>query len=122
MGLDYLEELDTEELDRFRAGRAIAPLTAAKELETLRVFLGFCTDRSWVRQNVAKRIKLPRNLKPNEVVPFTPSEVAAILAACDTHGRSQYERLRCRAMILALHSPSHWGCVDAGPRPDQPGR
>jgi integrase len=38
----------------------------------------------------------------NEVVPFTPAEVTAILLACDRIGKKQYERLRARAMILTL--------------------
>ncbi len=49
-----------------------------------------------------KLVKIPRNLKPNEIVPFTPAEVTAILKACDGIGKNQYERLRCRAMILML--------------------
>jgi hypothetical protein len=47
-GLDYLDELGTEELDAFRAPRTIGLITSAKELEILRVFLGFCMDRGWV--------------------------------------------------------------------------
>jgi site-specific recombinase XerD len=97
-----LDELSVEELARFRAGRELSPITAAKELETLRVFLGFCRDRDWVRENVARRIKMSRNLKPNEVVPLTPPEIAAILEACDKIGKSDYERLRTRAMVLTL--------------------
>lgn len=100
--IDWLEELKAENLDEFRAGRKIKQITASKELETSRVFLGFCVDRSWTRDNPAKRIKMPRNLKPNEVVPFTPVEIAAILEACDTIGKRQYERQRCRAMMLPL--------------------
>lgn len=100
--VDGLEELKTEKLDQFRAGRKIAQITASKELEILRVFFGFCVDRKWTQDNPAKKIKLPRNLKPNEVVPFTPAEIAAILNACDRIGKKQYERLRARAMILVL--------------------
>ena len=100
--IDNLDEIGTEQLDGFRAGRDIALITASKELEILRVFFGFCTDRDWTRQNPAKKIKLPRNLKPNEVVPFTPTEIADMLKACDTFGQKQYERLRARAMVLTL--------------------
>ena len=100
--IDSLEELSTEKLDAFRAGRGIAPLTASKELETLRVFLGFCIDRNWTKENRAKKIKLPRNIKPNEVVPFTSAEVGAMLKACDSFGRSPYERFRVRAILLTL--------------------
>jgi site-specific recombinase XerD len=100
--IDSVEEIKTEVLDGFRAGRKLAPLTASKELETLRVFLGFCVDRNWAKENAAKKIKLPRNIKPTEVVPFTLSEVADIVKACDTFGKTTYERLRVRAMILTL--------------------
>lgn len=100
--IDSLAELTTEKLDRFRAGRVLKPITASKELEILRVFLGFCMDRGWVRDNAARRIKPPRNIKPNEVVPFTSAEITAMLKACNSFGKSQYERLRVRAMILTL--------------------
>lgn len=100
--IDSLDEIGAEVLDRFRAGRGIKLITSSKELEILRVFFSFCLDRDWTRDNPAKKIKLPRNLKPNEVVPFTSAEVAAIVKACDGHGKSQYERLRCRAMVLTL--------------------
>jgi integrase/recombinase XerC len=100
--VDCVEELKTEKLDQFRAGRGIKQITACKELELLRVFFGFCLDRNWTRENPAKKIKLPRNIKPNEVVPFTPAEVAAILMACERIGKKQYERLRARAIILTL--------------------
>jgi integrase len=101
-GIDSIEELTTEKLDHFRAGRNLAQITAAKELEILRVFFGFCFDRKWAKENPAKKIRLPRNIKPNEVVPFTQGELAAILGTCDTIGKRSYERLRARALILTL--------------------
>jgi site-specific recombinase XerC len=54
--VDSLSEIDTERLDRFRAGRGLAQITASKELELPRVFFGF-------RENPAKKIKSPRNIK-----------------------------------------------------------
>lgn len=74
----------------------------SKELEILRIFLSFCVDRGKARENAAKKIKMPRNLKPNDIVPFTPAKMTKILAACDNHGRSAYERLRARAIVLTL--------------------
>lgn len=67
---------------------------------TLRVFFGFCLDRKWATENVARRIKSPRNIKPNDVVPFTALEVGAILKACSGVGRAAYERARTKAMVL----------------------
>ncbi len=100
--IDTLDEISAATLDRFRAGRGIKQITSSKELEILRVFFGFCLDREWVKENPARKIKLPRHLKPNEVVPFSAAEVAAILAACDTFGKSGYERARARAIVLTL--------------------
>jgi integrase/recombinase XerC len=100
--IDYVSELTTDGLDAFRAGRALKPITSAKELELLRQFCGFCCDRKWCTENVARCIKSPRNIKPNDVVPFSSTEIKQIIEACDAIGRAPYERLRARAMILTL--------------------
>lgn len=59
--------------------------------------------------NPAKEMKTPRNIKPNEVVPYTLRGESLIVAACDqiggaTYKRTEavYERLRARAMVLLL--------------------
>ena len=100
--IDSVGEFGTEHLDKFRAGRGISPLTASKELEILRLFWRFCEDRDWTRINPAKKTKLPRNIKPNEVVPFTKAEITEMVKACDTFGQRTYERLRARAILLTL--------------------
>jgi site-specific recombinase XerD len=101
-GLHDIMQVTVEHLDAFRASRRLSPTTATKELQTLRQFFGFCVERRWAEDNPAKRIKLPRNVRPEEVVPYTQAEVARILAACDGIGRGSYERLRARAMVLLL--------------------
>lgn len=101
-GIDSVNEIDTNVLDRFRASRKLAPVTFSKELQFLRQFCGFCVDRRWMEGNPAKRIKSPRNLKPNDVEPFTSVEVGQIIAACGVIGSGAYERLRARAMVLTL--------------------
>ena len=101
-GIDAMGELTADHLDSFRAGRALKPITSSKELELIRQFCGFCCDRKWCPDNVARRIRSPRNIRPNDVEPFTTSEVASIIKSCDRFGRGPYERLRARAMILAL--------------------
>jgi hypothetical protein len=57
--------------------------------------------------NPAKKLKSPRNIKPNEVVPYTFLEENQILAACERIGGGKYkrvdaihERLRAQAMVL----------------------
>jgi Phage integrase, N-terminal SAM-like domain len=59
--VDSVGELTTDHLDAFRAGRALKPITSSKELELLRQFCGFCCDRKWCPENIAKRIKSPRH-------------------------------------------------------------
>jgi site-specific recombinase XerD len=83
-----------------RAGRRLSPTTSLKELLTLRQFFAFYLECRWIEHNPAKNIKAPRNIRPEEVVPYTSAETAKILAACDEIGRTSYERLRARAMVL----------------------
>ena len=97
-----MAEVTVEVLDGFRASRHIGRVTALKELQTLRQFCAFCVERKWLVENPAKRIKPPKNAKPEPVEPYSPQEIAAILAASDEFGRTQYERLRARAMLLLL--------------------
>ena len=47
-------------------------------------------------------MQAPKNLKPADRGPYTPNEITKIIAACDGIGQAPYERLRPRAMILAL--------------------
>jgi site-specific recombinase XerD len=101
--VEWIRGLTAELLDTFRAGRKLAPLTSVKELQLLRQFCGFCHDRRWVEENVARRIKPPRNIRSNEVEPYSQVEVNDIIGACDRIGMAQYERLRARAMVLLLH-------------------
>ena len=68
----------------------------------MRQFFAFCLERRWIEHNPAKKIKAPRNIRPEEVVPYTSAETAKILAACDEIGRTSYERLRARAMVLLM--------------------
>ncbi|MFZ0271054.1 MAG: tyrosine-type recombinase/integrase [Acidobacteriaceae bacterium] len=100
--IDIVSELTTDALDGFRTSRKLKPITSMKELELLRQFCGFCRDRLWTYENVASRIKSPKNIKPNDVEPFTAPEIAKVIAACDAMGRGPYERLRARGMILTL--------------------
>ncbi len=100
--IDAVAELTTEHIDAFRAGRGLKPVTALKELLFLRQFFGFCASRKWAADNIAKRIKTPRNIKPNDVEPFSVAEVGRIIDACGAIGRTPYERLRARAMVLTL--------------------
>ena len=101
-GLHDVADVSVEDLDGYRASRELARTTGQKELETLRQFFSFCRDRNWTDDNPARRIKSAKHVKPAEVVPYTGDELGRIIAASQAIGRTAYERLRARAMVLLL--------------------
>jgi site-specific recombinase XerD len=101
-GLRSIDEVGVEDVDAYHASRTISSVTWLKELEILRQFFQFCVVRKWADENPAAAVDKPKNLKPAEVVPYTREEVVRILAACEAIGRTSYERLRARAIILLL--------------------
>jgi site-specific recombinase XerD len=100
----FVDAWEVIDLDAFRADRGLAKITSSKELELLRQYWEFCTVRSWCPKNIARLIKAPHITDQNEVVPYTKRDQAAILSACETFGRNDYERKRARAMILTLRN------------------
>ncbi len=82
-----LTVLTAEDMRRFAASWGYAPTTQRAEIERLRQFWGFCVDSGWVDRNPAKGVKPPKE-PPPQVEPFTPNEIATILAACDAMNRA----------------------------------
>ena len=101
-GIKYVDEATLERLDAHVAERRKQNLTWVKEIEVLRQFFAFCVKRKWCEDNPAADIERPKLREQNSVVPYTPDQVAAIIAACDKMGRGPYERLRARAMVLLM--------------------
>jgi site-specific recombinase XerD len=97
-----MAEITVNVLDAFRASRGLSLISGVRELKLLRQFFKFCLARHWVRENPASQIKMPRNVPPNEVEPYTTAEVESMIAACGRFGRNDYERLRARAMVLTM--------------------
>ena len=95
-------EITIEVFDDYRAQREISPLTASKELQTLRLFFDFCVRRRWLAHNVAKDVHPPKGIKPKEVIPYRDAEVARLVVACNEIGKQSYERRRARAMVLLM--------------------
>jgi site-specific recombinase XerC len=108
-GVFELADVTVDVLEDFRRTRNISLVTSKVELQALRTFFGYFVSRKWITANPEKEIKGPRNIKPNEVVPYTLREESLILAACDQIGGAKYERsaavyerLRARAMVMLL--------------------
>jgi len=100
--IEYLDQVSVEALDGYSRGRAKENWTWLKELELLRQFFNFCIDREWTTKNPAKKLRRPQLFEANDVEPYSREEIVRIIAACDGIGRSSYERLRARAMVLVL--------------------
>jgi site-specific recombinase XerD len=107
-GIKAVEDVTTHALEDFRSTRTTMGKVAWKvERQMLITFFRFCISRKWITINPAKELKAPKNVKPNEVVPYTLQEESQILAACDQIGGgkynrsgARYEQLRARAMIM----------------------
>lgn len=97
-----VRDLDGDVIEAFRNDRLkdTALISWSKELPVIRGFLGFCVDHGWATDNAAKKMKGPRGLEPNEIVPYSLAEESRIIAACREFGRGNYERLRALAMVL----------------------
>src|SRR5208282_5791527 len=83
-------------LEDFRGTRTIGKVTWKVERQMLITFFHFCVSRRWISTNPAKELKAPRNLKPNEVVPYTLREESLILGACEQIGGGKYNRSGAR--------------------------
>lgn len=101
-GLRNLNEVAIEHLDAFRASRKVSGLTWSKELELLRSFFRFALKRRWCSDNPAAEMESPRNAKPRPRQPYTVEEVVNIFAAADSFGKTAYERLRARGMLMLM--------------------
>ena len=108
-GVSALPDVSTDLLEDFRSTRKIGLVAWRVERQALCTFFGYCLRRGWITINPAKELRAPRNVKPNEVVPYTLHEESLILAACEQIGGGRclrpgatYERLRARAMVLLL--------------------
>src|SRR5579864_929888 len=101
-GIAFVDEWNLDALDDYRLTRPLCSLSWQKELQLLRTFFEFCLDRDWIERNPAKKMKMPPDPKPKPREPYTQAEIIRILAACDTFGKSSYERLRAKAMVLLM--------------------
>ncbi len=101
--LNYVDAFGVETLDAYRSERlqVLQSLTWGKELQTIRQMFRYWMDREWCDSNPAAKMKVPP-VEEADREPYTEQEVVAILAACDTCGRTSYERRRAKAMVMLL--------------------
>ena len=108
-GIRFLRELDLPMLRKFRATWPNENLGALKKLEYLRAFFRFAHESRWLEENPARELESPK-VKQSPTMPFTPEQMAAVLAACEKYGmkcrggkyRGPENVRRIRALVLLL--------------------
>src|SRR5262249_34166416 len=105
-GYTYVKQLGIDQLRQFRASWKHSAITQQKKLERLRSFFRFAKDSGWIKENPALALKPPK-VTASPTLPFTRTEMARILKACDAYpdnyGRfGQYNAQRLKAFVLLL--------------------
>lgn len=114
-GWKLCEDLTLDRLNQFRGSRKArdgkSPMkrsTMIKEMEYLRAFGRYCVDNDWMKRNVAKQMKAPKEDEARgKKKAFDSDEIKAIVAACDritNHNEASAARgrLRTRAAVLVM--------------------
>lgn len=105
-GIQFTTELTLPALTRFRGQWKDGAIASGKKLERLRGFGRFLVDHGWWPENFSLKLKRLKVTDP-PTMPFTPGEVAALLAACDKFidwrgNTGQENAQRLRAFILFM--------------------
>jgi integrase/recombinase XerD len=104
--IQFLKQLDIDDMSQFRNGWKDGALSASKKLERLRAFFRFAMKRNWITKNPVCDLKSPKiSFRPT--MPFTHEELGQILAAVDTYRRETpanglENARRLRAFVLVL--------------------
>lgn len=108
-GIRFLREVDLPSLRMFRATWTNQNAGALKKLGYLRTFFRFAHECQWIDQNPARKLETPK-VRQTPTMPFTPEQMASILAACESYGikcrggkyRGSENVRRIRALVLLL--------------------
>jgi len=104
-GLRYLKELTPARLTEWRSTWKDEALAASKKYQRAVGFFYFCMRMKWLTENPMKSLHPPK-VKQDPTLPFTTSEVNAIVSACDRYPLKgiygEGNRKRLRAMVLLL--------------------
>jgi site-specific recombinase XerD len=104
-GFRYVRELTFPELVEFKSSWKMMPATAAKRLELLKQFMGFCASAEWIAKNTAAGFKAPEIDEP-PTLPYTDEELGRIVRACEKyshhgdHGKNRPARIKTFVLLL----------------------
>ena len=104
-GWQHVEDITFERLVKFKTSWTFSAVTAAKRLELLKSFVGFCVAAGWLEKNYAERFKAPEMDEP-PTLPYTDEEMGRIVAACEKyshhgdHGHNRPARIKTFVLLL----------------------
>lgn len=105
-GIQLLKDFDLAALEAFLAEGKEGALARLKKMERTKAFFRFALDRRWIEENPSRLLRGPK-VRQRPTLPFTPEEMATILAAVKLYpsksrktGRAN--SIQLRAFILTL--------------------
>lgn len=99
-GLVFISDFDLERTSAFRESWNNKGMAARKKLEALRTFFAFAVDRGWIKENYAKKVKLPK-FTDTPVMPFTAEQMETILKTIPKYPDKK-NAVRLKALVLLL--------------------
>ncbi len=103
-GRKFVQTLDLEFFEKYRAAWPGGPNTAAKRIDRLRTWCKWCVAHGWLKTNPAKGLALPKE-RPAVTLPYEREEVMELLKACDLRRKGETElawenKVRLKSLIL----------------------
>ena len=103
-GRKFVQNLDLEFFEQYRAAWPGGPNTAAKRIDRLRTWCKWCIAHGWLKTNPAKGLAMPKE-RPPVTLPYEREEVMALLQACELRRKGETElawqnKVRLKSLIL----------------------
>ncbi len=105
--LDFVRDLDATAIDEFVETWEDEALSRGKKLERFRQFFKFAVSRKWIEEDPTAGMRGPK-VKEKQTPPFTPNEMAKILAEVERRIHAarylgqKANAIRAKALILFL--------------------
>jgi integrase/recombinase XerD len=101
-GLVFVSDFNIQNVRKFRESWPNKNESGRVKLGNLKAFFRFCSDRKWIEDNPAAKLKAGKVVEQS-IVPITEKEFAKkILKACDEHSNKK-NRTRLRALVLLMY-------------------
>ena len=103
-GRKFVQTLDLEFFEKYRATWPGGPNTAAKRIDRLRTWCKWAVAHGWLKTNPAKGLAMPKE-RPAVTLPYERDEVMDLLKACELRRKGETElawqnKVRLKSLIM----------------------